>query len=148
MEPAPHAARNMAESLADFFVDHFSRHAHDCAYRQKRGYRTESFTYSAVLDLASRFAAELDRRGIHKGERVMLWGENCAGWVAVFFGCALSGVVAVPMDDGSSPDFVIRVAQQVESRLLVASREHIREWHNASPTAEVLILEDLQQLPR
>src|SRR4051812_3487523 len=148
MEPAPHAARNMAESLADFFVDHFSRHAHDCAYRQKRGYRAESFTYAAVLDLASRFAAELNRRGIRKGERVMLWGANCAEWVSVFFGCAISGAVVVPMDDGSSPDFATRVAQQVEPRLLVASREHMRDWKSSSDPTQALILEDLQQIPR
>src|SRR3954453_16084808 len=148
MEPAPHAARNMAESLADFFVDHFSRHAHDCAYRQKRGYSTESFTYAAVLDLASRCAAEVNRRGIRKGERVMLWGANCAEWVSVFFGCALSGAVVVPMDDGSSPDFATRVAQQVEPRLLVASREHMRDWKSSSDPTQALILEDLQQIPR
>ena len=38
--------------------------------------------------MALQFAAELDTRGIGKGERVMLWGENCAEWVAAFFGCA------------------------------------------------------------
>jgi len=26
----------MAESLADFFLEHFKKHAQECAYRQKR----------------------------------------------------------------------------------------------------------------
>jgi hypothetical protein len=65
----------------------------------------EWFTYGQVLEMASRFAEELAARGIGKGERVMLWGENCAEWVAAFFGCAMRGVVVVPMDDGAAADF-------------------------------------------
>ena len=70
------------------------------------------------------FAGELDRRGIAKGERVMLWGENSAEWVAAFFGCTLRGVVVVPMDDGASADFAARVFRQVQAKLLVSSRQH------------------------
>src|SRR5579864_687137 len=106
----------MAESLAEFFLEHFSTHANECAYKQKRGYRMESFTYGDVLRLAGAFAAELERRGIRQGERVMVWGENCAEWVAVFFGSALRGVVVVPMDEGASPDFASRVFQQVQAK--------------------------------
>jgi len=84
----------------------------------------EWFTYGQVLEMASRFSEELGRRRIGKGERVMLWGENCAEWVAAFFGCALSGVVVVPMDDGASVDFAARVARQVEAKLWVCSRRH------------------------
>ncbi len=43
----------------------------------------------------------------------MLWGENSAEWVATFFGCALAGVIVVPMDDKATPDFAQRVFQQV-----------------------------------
>src|SRR5208282_55239 len=103
----------MAESLVEFFLENFRAHWRECAYRQRRGYRTESFTYGDVLGMASRFAAMLEARGIAKGDRVMLWGENCAEWVAVFFGCALRGVIVVPMDDGATSDFALRVFQQV-----------------------------------
>jgi len=139
-------ARVMADSLAQFFLQHFTAHADECAYRQKRGYRTESFTYKAVLDLAQRLAHELEARGIRKGERVMLWGENCAEWVAVFFGCALSGVAVVPMDDGASVDFASRVAQQVDAKLLVHSRKHAAEWNRTQIPIPTLILEDPTQL--
>lgn len=138
----------MPETLAQFFLTHFSRFSDECAYRQKRGYRTESFTYRQVLDLAHRFADELDARGILKGDRVMIWGENCAQWVAAFFGCVLRGVVVVPMDDGASQDFAHRVAQQVNAKLLVGSREHVAEWSGMSSLAPALVLEDLANLLR
>jgi long-chain acyl-CoA synthetase len=134
----------MAESLAEFFLEHFSRHASECAYKQKRGYRMESLTYGDVLRLAQSFAEELDRRGIAKGERVMLWGENSAEWVAAFFGCTLRGVVVVPMDDGASADFAARVFRQVEAKLLVSSRQHASDAAQLSPA---MTLDDIRSLP-
>jgi len=133
----------MPESLAQFFLTHFSRFQDECAYRQKRGYRTESFTYRQILDLARRFANELDARGILKGDRIMIWGENSAQWIAVFFGCVLLGVVIVPMDDGASPDFARRVAQQVNAKVLVSSRKHAAEWAATSNSVPALVLEDI-----
>ena len=134
----------MAESLAEFFLEHFSAHASECAYKQKRGYRMESCTYGDVLQLASAFAEELDRRGIAKGERVMLWGENSAEWVAAFFGCTLRGVVVVPMDEGASADFAARVFQQVQGKLLVSSRQHVRDVAQLSPA---MTFDDMRALP-
>ena len=132
----------MANSIADFFITNFGARPQECAYRQRRGYRTQSFTYRQVANMAASFAVELDRRSIAKGDRVMLWGENCAEWVGVFFGCALRGVIVVPMDDGASPDFAARVIEQVRAKLLVASRE--RSNHApASARIPTLILEEL-----
>ena len=136
----------MADSLAQFFLELFTTHANECAYRQKRGYRTESFTYRDVADLAWQIAYELDARGIEKGERVMIWGENCAEWVAAFFGCALRGVVIVPIDDGSSADFAVRVAQQVGAKLLVGSRRRVAEFAAADGKLSSYTLEELAQL--
>jgi long-chain acyl-CoA synthetase len=134
----------MAESLAEFFLEHFSRHASGCAYKQKRGYRMESCTYGDILRLAQSFAGELDRLGIAKGDPLMLWGENSAEWVAAFFGCTLRGVVVVPMDDGASADFAARVFRQVEAKLLVSSRQHASDAAQLSPA---MTLDDIRSLP-
>jgi long-chain acyl-CoA synthetase len=123
----------MAESLAEFFLEHFSAHASECAYKQKRGYRMVSFSYGDVLRMAEAFAGQLDRRGIATGDRVMLWGENSAEWVAAFFGCTLRAVVVVPMDDGASADFAARVFRQVHAKLLVSSRHHASDASQLSP---------------
>jgi long-chain acyl-CoA synthetase len=119
--------------LAEFFLEHFSAHASECAYKRKHGYRVVSFTYGDVLRLAQSFAGELDRRGIVKGDRIMLWGENSAEWVAAFFACTLLGVVVVPMDDAASADFAARVFQQVRAKLLVSSWQHAIDAGQLSP---------------
>jgi len=95
----------MSESMTEFFLENFQAHPDERAYGQRCGYRMEWFTYGQVLEMALQFRRELEARGIVKGDRVMLWGENCAEWVAAFFGCALCGVIVVPMDDGASADF-------------------------------------------
>jgi long-chain acyl-CoA synthetase len=136
----------MAESLAGFFRSNFHQNRNECAYRQRRGYRTESFTYAEILSMAQGFARFLEDRGIRKGDRILLWGENCAEWVAVFFGCALRGVVVVPMDDGSASDFALRVLEKVDAKLLVASRLHVEEVSGSNLAVARATLEDLAQL--
>jgi long-chain acyl-CoA synthetase len=133
----------MAESIAEFFSEHFHAHGEERAYRQSRGYRTESFTYGEVMGMAAGFAAKLEARGIAKGERVMLWGENCAEWVAAFFGCVLRGVIVVPMDDVAAPDFAMRVCQQVSAKLLVGSRRHLIEVAAAGHSIASMNLDSL-----
>ena len=104
---------------------------------QRRGYRTVRWSYRQVAETAFRFARELEARRIEKGERVLIWGPNSAEWIAAFFGCALRGVVVVPMDDVATPDFALRVHQQVGAKLLVCSRQHVTQ------SIPALTLEDL-----
>jgi long-chain acyl-CoA synthetase len=118
-------------------LDHFLRRGRETAYVQRRGYRTVRWSYRQVADTAFQFARELETRGITKGERVVIWGPNSAEWVAAFLGCALRGVVVVPMDDVAMTDFALRVHQQVGARLLVCSREHARQ------SIAAIVLEDL-----
>jgi long-chain acyl-CoA synthetase len=132
----------MADSLAEFFLTNFQAHRDERAYGQRCGYRMEWFTYGQVLEMAFRFGRELETRGIGKGDRVVLWGENCAEWVAAFFGCALHGVVVVPMDDGASAEFAGRVAAQVEAKLWVCSRRHAAE--GIAGSVRVVVLEDIK----
>ncbi len=121
------------------YLESFLRRGQECAYIQRRGYRTVRWSYRQVAETTFRFARELEKRGIGKGERVLLWGPNSAAWVAAFFGCALRGVIVVPIDETGAADFTQRVYQQVDGRLLVCSREHV------TPSLPVLILEDLPE---
>jgi len=111
-------------SIADYLPD-FLRLGREIAFAEPNGYRVARFTYHDIAEAAYRFARELIARKIHKGDRVVLWGPNSADWVAAFFGCADRGVIVVPMDHASSPDFVSRVFQQVNASLLVCSSDRV-----------------------
>jgi len=126
----------VGEYLADFLI-----RGQDCAYIQRRGYRAVRWSYAQVAQTAFCFARELEVRGIVKGDRILLWGPNSVEWVAAFFGCALAGVAAVPMDHVSAPDFVQRVFEQVNAKLLVCSGEHRSEIRTTP-----LLLDDLPEI--
>ncbi len=106
------------------YLDNFRRHASEPAYVHRRGYRVQHWSYGDVLASTYRFARELESRGIGRDDKVLLWGENCAEWVAAFFGCVLRGIVVVPIDKIAAPDFAVRVAQQVDAKLCVCSQSN------------------------
>ncbi|HKR94647.1 MAG TPA: class I adenylate-forming enzyme family protein, partial [Candidatus Angelobacter sp.] len=106
----------MPQTLAEYPRLHLAR-KDEIAYVHRRGLRTLRWSYQQLGELAFRFARELEARGIGKGVRVLLWGDNCAEWIAAFFGCMLRGVVAVPMDRIAAPSFAQRVAADVDAKL-------------------------------
>ncbi len=121
-------------SLLDY-LDDFERWGSGPAYVYPRGYRHERWSYARVAATANQFARELAARGVVKGDAVLLWSPNSAEWVAVFLGCALSGVIAVPVDDASAPDFARRISQQVRTRLVLCPRERAQFFNEAGIAA-------------
>ena len=84
------------------------------------GFRRRSYTYADVARASRGFAAALAAAGIVRGDKVILWGENRPEWIACYWGCVISGVIVVPIDYRSSPEFVSRVRGLVDARVVVA----------------------------
>jgi long-chain acyl-CoA synthetase len=120
-------------------VDDFRRHGSQTAIVRRHGLRREVASYAAVAEIAGRFAGELDARGIVKGDRVLIWGENSAAWIGAFFGCVLRGVVAVPIDVAGTASFAQRVADEVAPKLITGDRERM--------FGECVAFEDFASLP-
>src|SRR6516164_8666381 len=102
----------MARASILEYLENFQRHSRETAYVFRRGYRVQRWSYGDVLSNAYRFAHELEGRKIGKGDKVLIWGENCAEWVVAFFACLLRGAIVVPIDKIATPDFAARVASQ------------------------------------
>src|SRR6266702_6655467 len=126
------------ENLLSLFGE-FQRYGDDVAIVQHRGYRRESWTYNKLASKAVACALELKERGIRTGERALLWGPNSAEWMGAFWGCLLRGAVAVPMDDGATPEFASRVAHDASVRFIFASREK----RTLDPAIPTFVLEEL-----
>jgi long-chain acyl-CoA synthetase len=60
-------------------------------------YLGEKFTYARLRNLINRFATALNRLGVRKGDKVMLYITNSAQWVIAFFGIQKIGAVVVPV---------------------------------------------------
>src|SRR5207248_2974972 len=128
-------------SLLSLFAD-FKRFESGRAVVYPYGYRHSSWTYGKLASRAMLFANALKARGIRTNDRVLLWGQNSAEWVATFWGCLLCGAVAVPMDDSASPDFALRVARDSQVKLMLASRDK----PSLDPAIPALVLEDLADI--
>jgi long-chain acyl-CoA synthetase len=110
------------ENLLSLFGE-FERYGADVAIVQRRGYRREVWAYRKVAGLAVGLALALKDCGIRTGDRILIWAPNSAEWTAAFWACLLRGAVAVPMDDGATPEFARRVARDAGVKLIFASRE-------------------------
>ena len=108
----------MHDNLATLLND-FRLYDRQIAVVRYQGNRRRVTTYGELARLAGRFAALLAQLGIGPGDRVLLWAENSAEWIAAFHGCMLRGVLAVPLDASGSVDFARRVAADTSPRLAV-----------------------------
>ena len=105
------------DTLIDFFRDLAAIRGEFLVYDD--GYRRRRHSYDDVARAARGFAATLSDAGLRKGDTVVFWGENRPEWIACFWGCLLAGVVVVPVDYRSSPDFVAKVRGLVRARVVI-----------------------------
>jgi long-chain acyl-CoA synthetase len=112
------AGTHMREHLATL-LDDFRSYSREVAVVRHQGNRRRVSTYGEIARLAGRFASLLVERGTASGDRVLIWGENSAEWIAAFHGCLLRGVLAVPLDASGTGDFAKRVAADVAPKLAV-----------------------------
>jgi long-chain acyl-CoA synthetase len=109
--------RMARRTLLDFFED-LSRIEGDFVVYDD-GYRAWTFTYVQIAEASREFAGRLRAAGIAPNDKVMLWSENRAEWLAVLWGCLLQEVVLVPIDYRSSAELVLRIANIVDARAIV-----------------------------
>jgi len=134
--PIGQACRN----LKDFFREFAELSAEFLDY--DNGYRTWKYTYAQVGRAAKCFAARLGEHNIAKGDKVIFWSENRPEWVAAFWGCVLAGAIVVPIDYRASPQFVHRVQQMVDARLILVGEEvQLPSWEEHPPVWQLSELE-------
>ncbi len=105
------------DTLLDFFDDLTRASGTFLIYDD--GFRTRRWTYQDVGAQARAFAARLAAAGLTRGEKVVFWGENRPEWIIAFWGCLLGGYPVVPIDFRASADFLVRVRDVVQSRLIL-----------------------------
>jgi long-chain acyl-CoA synthetase len=109
------------ETLLDFFHDLSTARGEFLLYDD--GYRRRGYSYVQVGAAAEGFAGRLHEAGLRKGDTVLFWGENRPEWVATFWGCLLSGAVAVPVDYRSSLEFARRIRAVVGARVVLVGED-------------------------
>ena len=146
-------------TLIDFFHDLSSARGAFLVYDD--GFRSRAYTYAEVARAARGFAAALHARGLRKGDAVVFWSENRPEWIAAFWGCLLGGIVVVPIDFRSSPDFLARVSRIVRAKLVLVGQDvpplaqpidaavsklHDFDWRDGDPPAVDIGRDDVAEI--
>ena len=116
------ASAPAGRTIVDFLRDAVKAHGPRDALLFKPGFRYQRWSYDRLWAESGQVATLLQRRGLSKGDQVIVWGPNCPQWVLIFFGCLRAGVIAVPLDLRSAPDYVERVISRITPKLAFTSR--------------------------
>ena len=116
------ASAPAGRTIVDFLRDAVKAHGPRDALLFKPGFRYQRWSYDRLWAESGQVATLLQRRGLSKGDQVLVWGPNCPQWVLIFFGCLRAGVIAVPLDLRSAPDYVERVISRITPKLAFTSR--------------------------
>lgn len=121
--PAADRPTEAGTTLVDLLRDSAARYGSRPALLIKPGFRTRIWTYRDMLDLAPRVARVLADQGVGRGDRVLIWGMNRPEWALGFLGALFAGIVLVPLDVRSAPDFVAKIANRTRAKLVLVSRQ-------------------------
>ena len=112
----------VGDTLVDFLQEVVERYESGDALLFKPAFRYQRWSYSRLWNESGQVATLLQRRGLTKGDQVILWGPNSPHWVLIFFGCIRAGVILVPLDLRSAPDYVAKVVSRTDPKLAFTSR--------------------------
>lgn len=76
-----------------------------------------SYSWSQVLDQASRIASALQQQGLPRGSRIAIISKNCAHWIIADLAIMLGGYVSVPLFQNQSSETTQYVLQHAEVKL-------------------------------
>ncbi len=113
---------SIGDTIPAFLEKAIEKHGRRDALLFKPAFRYRRWSYSQLGAQSGQVATLLQQRGLKKGDQVVLWGPNCPQWVLAFLGCIKAGVVVVPLDLRSAPDYVERVISRIEPKLAFTSR--------------------------
>lgn len=132
------------ETLIDFLKHISEKYGPATALSISMGVRQRKWSYGRLWDLSARASAIIEKKGLVKGDQAIIWGPNCPEWVVAFLGCVRAGVVAVPLDVRSAPDFVTRVMDRTSPKLAIVSRSTQAQLPRED--LDTLLFEELEEL--
>ncbi|MEI6916206.1 MAG: AMP-binding protein, partial [Armatimonadota bacterium] len=125
-----------ATTLPELFQKAAATYGDKTAYIWRPGFRALKYSFADMGRMSRQVAHLLDLHGVGKGDRVIIWALNSPFWVAAFQGCQLKGAVAVPLMVQNTQEFVKRIAEFTEAKLLLRS-SHLKPGDIATPMINI-----------
>lgn len=112
------------------------------AFGYYRRFRYTEYTYRELYELILKCSSFFLEKGLRKGDRILIYGENCPEWAVVLLSCAMTGVVLVPIDSKSPPEFAEKIRRETESKWVISDILALAP----DPFVTHLVLDDLFSL--
>ena len=110
-----------ATTLVTLLEESARRHGDKTALSIRDGLRTMSWSFSQLSQRVDAVATFLrTRTALAPTSPVLIWAQNSPATVASLLGVMRAGHIAVPLDRGSSMDFLHNVAGKTDAALLLA----------------------------
>src|SRR3989338_8203641 len=97
--------QTLASLIKDAAEDYKNR-----AFIVERGaYIRKEFTYGQIYEKALLLCSYFQGQKIKKGDKIIIYLPNSSDYVSLLWACALSGVIAVPIDFNSNAEFASKI---------------------------------------
>lgn len=104
-----------------------------------------TLTYQELQGRVHGFAGYLQQQSMSKGDRLLLWSASRSDWLVAYLGALLLGMVVVPLDVNTKEDFLHRLAEITEARLLITTQKAYQGLQQ--PPLPLVDLDALPQAP-
>ncbi len=113
----------------------------EVAFIQHRKFRRIVWTYTELKQKVDSTISFLAEQQLRKGDTVILRTPNSPEWSCIFFACASLGVVVVPLDSNSTPEFIDTIARTTRAKIIFTS--HTLSPLTPSPYTPIVYIEDI-----
>jgi long-chain acyl-CoA synthetase len=104
-----------------------------------------TLTYQELQEHMYSFAGYLQQQELTKGDRLLLWSASRSDWLIAYLGALLMGMVIVPLDVNTREDFLLRLAETTEARMLITTKKAYQSLKQ--PPLPLVDIEELPQAP-
>jgi long-chain acyl-CoA synthetase len=84
-------------------------------------YFTKKYSYQEIYSNSLKICSLFEKKKIKKGDKILIYLPNSSNYVSLLFACALSGVIAVPIDFNSNPEFARKIVKITLSKIVFCS---------------------------
>ncbi len=113
-------------------------------------YFQKPITYKELKRRIEAISTLLKDRGIRKGDKVAIIGENSPNWAIAYLGIVFMGAVVVPILPDFPREDILNVLKHSDSKLLFATKKHIEKIVNeeCSNVKTIISLDDFKDETR
>lgn len=129
--------------LNNILKDAVKKYPNKIALTMKIKHRTVNLTFKDVYDLARKTALFLEKQGIKKGDKILIFAPNTPYWGVIFWATLLNGNILVPINIQNTAVQINKIIDQTDARLIFKS---VYLKRDVNPNIKSFDLEFIEEL--